>query len=332
MTTTTTKQNMPSPAAQFLNTFASPTRPQTTSIAGYSLGQTIGYGSTSIIRKAYSASGSISAVKVISLANPSSSLKHHLREAHTWSLLSHEHILPLFAFHHSKSHLYFFTLYCPAGSLLDVLKSLGTPALLQDDAGMIFRQVVRGLSYIHQEAFFVHRDIKLENVLVDEMGFCRIADFGMAIRITDPDSQGPSSSDSCDDDDDDDDNNIRPGHTTPRYHRNSTSTHSLLSLQQHNHQNHFQPGSLPYAAPELLVPRPIVLHPHHSSHPRPHPSQDIWALGVLLYALLSGTLPFFDTFEPRLQLKILNGQVPLIPHFFILPSLQAHTPLHKTSV
>jgi hypothetical protein len=31
-------------------------------------------------------------------------------------------------------------------------------------------------------------------------------------------------------------------------------------------------------------------------------------MGVLLYALLTGHLPFFDSFEPRLQMKILHGE------------------------
>jgi len=49
---------------------------------------------------------------------------------------------------------------------------------------MMFRQVVRGLRYLHEEARLVHRDIKLENVLVDEMGLCKIADFGTAKPIS----------------------------------------------------------------------------------------------------------------------------------------------------
>ena len=269
---------MPSSASQFLNSFVHSSKLFPPNILGYSIGPTIGHGATSIICKAYSPTGSIVAVKIL----PPSSIQ----EAKTWSRLSHEHILPLFDFHLSLSHLYLFTLYCPAGSLLDLLRSLPTQSLLQDDAGMIFRQVVRGLRYLHQEAFIVHRDIKLDNILIDEMGSCRIADFGMAVSLL-PDQEQDTE--------------------PPRYHRNSTSTHSL--------QPQFQPGSLPYLAPELLLPTSII---------RPHPSQDIWALGVLLYALLSGSLPFFDTFEPRLQLKILNGTRSFSPFLPFSPFLYRH--------
>jgi MAP/microtubule affinity-regulating kinase len=300
-----------SPAAMFLSAFTTTSHPLNPDdeglvISGYTLGDIIGYGSTSIIRKASSTSGDVVAVKIIYRAdlvrsgNAPQARKRLQHEASVWSSLSHEHILPLFSAVYTPRADYFVTLYCPAGSLFDILKRDGTPALPQDDVGTMFRQVVRGLRYLHETSLLVHRDMKLENVLVDEMGMCRIADFGMSRNID---------SDSSDDEDYPDQMNMSSHgvqrasslstkrqlgnfHTNHPRHRNSTSTSQAM--------HPFQPGSLPYAAPELLLPQT-------SDTLYPHPRQDIWALGVMLYTLLTGRLPFSDSFEPRLQIKILKG-------------------------
>ncbi|KAH7913349.1 kinase-like domain-containing protein [Hygrophoropsis aurantiaca] len=316
-----------SPAALFLSAFS----PATSSVrspddegeivAGYFLGPIIGRGGFSTIRRASSASGGVVAIKIVrrtdmaKQADPSLAKKRLDHEAEVWASLSHEHILPLFSAEHTSFGDFFITLLCPAGSLFDILKRDGQPALPQDDAGMMFRQVVRGVRYLHESAGYVHRDLKLENVLVDEMGVCRIGDFGMAQKIGDAV---------------DDELSQDPDSTAVHRHR-STISHSRRlpktnlpvhrSLMRHHggprhrtstpvgnqvappvHPSHvFHSGSLPYAAPELLSPQVSL-----KSCPA-NPAQDMWALGVMLYALLTGRLPFADSFEPRLQMKILNG-------------------------
>ncbi|CCD22250.1 protein kinase NNK1 NDAI_0A00920 [Naumovozyma dairenensis CBS 421] len=55
-------------------------------------------------------------------------------------------------------------------------------------------------------------------------------------------------------------------------------------------------GSLPYASPELL----------HSDCTSLGPPADVWALGVMLYTMLTGKLPFKDEFEERLRERIRN--------------------------
>lgn len=327
-----------SPAAMFLSAFSPTGPPQALGdaegevVAGYVLGPIIGHGGFAIVRRASSPQGGTVAVKIVRRAdldkqeNPAQARAALDHEAAVWASLSHEHILPLFTSSHTPYADFFVTLYCPAGSLFDILKRDGTPALPQDEAGRMYRQVVKGLRYMHEVAGFVHRDLKLENVLVDEMGVCRIGDFGMAKRI--------GESDAVDDEDRPTSRadraqsihhtqSVRQKRSRSRSAQGGLTAH--LSLFKHRsgprHRNSsplpasavpakqiFQPGSLPYAAPELLLPS-------NSSSPRSvHTAQDIWALGIMLYALLTGRLPFADSFEPRLQMKILAGMWQLTSH------------------
>ncbi|KAI0775558.1 kinase-like domain-containing protein [Trametes elegans] len=329
-----------SPAALFLSAFSPSSSERMLApddegsvVAGYTLGPIVGHGGFSIIRTASSSQGGSVAVKIVRRADldkqpdPALARKSLEREAAVWASLNHEHILPLFTVQHTPYADFFVTLYCPAGSLFDILKRDGHPALPQDDAGMMFRQVVRGLRYMHEVAGYVHGDLKLENVLVDEMGVCKIGDFGMARKIGEID-------DDLDEEDDEDRGvaapdgphrlrtisqnpasarrslgrqgglpallNLKRRHAAAR-HRNS-SPYPASSTPSPAIPNHcFAPGSLPYAAPELLLP------PSSASPYAANPAQDIWALGVMLYALLTGKLPFSDAFEPRLQMKILHG-------------------------
>ena len=312
-----------SPAALFLSSFspnidAPVVLPddEGQTVAGYVLGPIVGRGGFSTIRTGASPSGDIVAIKIVrrsdvsSQPNPEVEVKRLDHEALVWSSLHHEHILPLFKYEHTPFADYFVTQYCPAGSLFDILKRNGHPGLPHDDAGMMFRQVVRGLQYMHDAMGYVHGDIKLENVLVDEMGICKIADFGMARKIGEidsteydqPERENPTPSR----------RHTKAGltahHSLHRHkgpdhlrhaarHRNSTPLRGSAVPQPHQV---YQQGSLPYASPELLLP-------HGGSPYVPHPAQDIWALGVLLYGLLTGRLPFMDSFDPRLQMKILHG-------------------------
>ncbi|KAG8908400.1 hypothetical protein FRB99_006605 [Tulasnella sp. 403] len=342
-----------SPAALFLSGFNSPNEsvrsnslsfsparrprvdpPQDEIVGGYRLGPVIGHGAFSTVKRATSvpsdptAPVTMAAVKIV--------LKHDSRpgasearlllniEAETWSMLSHEHILPLFKTVDTPEATYLFMLYCPAGSLLDVInshKADGLDGVGMDDAGMLFRQIVRGLRYLHEVVRLVHCDIKLDNILVDDQGSCRIADFGLARWMSDSTDKVGSNQPHA----------PQARHTiqteatvlAPYQVNRTRGRHarvpSRLSCSYPEPENahdiksqkrEFPPGSLPYAAPELLGPNASACTP-------PNPAQDIWALGCVLYALLFGKLPFNDPFEPRLQMKILGGMWKFPPNYRI---------------
>ena len=63
-------------------------------------------------------------------------------------------------------------------------------------------------------------------------------------------------------------------------------------------------GSPYYAAPEMI-----------SAIPYTGPEVDIWSLGVILYAMVGGTLPFDSSCMRQLYSSILTGDY-TIPQFF----------------
>lgn len=52
--------------------------------------------------------------------------------------------------------------------------------LKEDIAKYFFKQILSGLHYIHQEKLIAHRDIKLDNILLDSNGNIKICDFGVS--------------------------------------------------------------------------------------------------------------------------------------------------------
>ncbi|KAJ0034697.1 hypothetical protein Pint_24179 [Pistacia integerrima] len=77
----------------------------------------------------------------------------------------------------SKSKIYMVLEYVTGGELFDRIASKGR--LPEAEGRKLFQQLIDGVSYCHNKGVF-HRDLKLENVLVDSKGNIKISDFGLS--------------------------------------------------------------------------------------------------------------------------------------------------------
>jgi serine/threonine-protein kinase len=100
-----------------------------------------------------------------------------LREIETTAALQHPHILPLFDSGSAGARLYYVMPYVAGGSLRACMRGGG--ALPLHESLRVVRGVAAALDYAHRRGV-VHRDVKPENVLLDEDGHALVADFGIA--------------------------------------------------------------------------------------------------------------------------------------------------------
>ncbi|XP_050132649.1 CBL-interacting serine/threonine-protein kinase 1-like isoform X3 [Malus sylvestris] len=77
----------------------------------------------------------------------------------------------------SKTKIYMILEYVTSGELFDKIAHNGK--LTETEGRKLFQQLIDGVSYCHNKGVS-HRDLKLENVLVDAKGNIKISDFGLS--------------------------------------------------------------------------------------------------------------------------------------------------------
>lgn len=140
-----------------------------------------------------------------------------------------------------------------------------------------FAQLCAALEYVH-DCRFAHRDVKMDNVLLDHQRHVRLADFGMCVAV-----ERPRHTDVCD----------RSG--------GGDDGDSALSVPVVNRS---MCGSAQYMSPELLA-----RGPYHGQ------LADVWAVGVLLYCLLVGRYPFAGcgNSDNDAQIQVRTSNLMLLP-------------------
>jgi len=103
---------------------------------------------------------------------------HHLRnEARLAGKLAHGNIIAPRRAVHRKGRTELEMEYAPGGNLGEYMAA--RRGLSEPEARAIFAQIVEGVGYLHGKNI-AHRDLKLENVVLDARGAAKICDFGAA--------------------------------------------------------------------------------------------------------------------------------------------------------
>jgi len=218
-------------------------------LSDYVVGRMIGQGAYACVRLSYNkAMGKKLALKVYEkkkLIEPQRQ-KSVYREIRLLQKMNHVNIVKLYDAFDTDNHVILAMEYVRGNSLHSYLKAQPNRTLDEWEAKRLFRQVVCGIEYCHGKSI-AHRDIKLENLLLDEHNNVKIIDFGFSTCMP------------------------------------NTKKIKIFC------------GTPSYMSPE------IVLRKEYAG-----PQADVWALGVLLYAMLCGTFPFKGRNDRELYKKISN--------------------------
>ena len=145
----------------------------------YLYGRQIGHGAFGQVNIAlHIASGRLVAIKIFAkknLKNPRAKQKIK-NEIEMLSHFHHPFINQILDHFETDMHIFIIMEYV-CGDLLGFIRKRGK--LSESVSKLIFKQLIEGLKYIHKKKV-VHRDIKLDNILIDLTNTIKICDFGVS--------------------------------------------------------------------------------------------------------------------------------------------------------
>ena len=149
----------------------------------YLYGRQIGHGAFGKVNIAlHVASGRLVAIKTFNKKNlKKKNAKQKIKnEIEMLSRLRHPFISQILDSFETETHIFIVMEYI-CGDLLGFIRKRGK--LSETVSKIIFKQLIEGLKYIHKRKI-VHRDIKLDNILIDLTNTIKICDFGVSRKIS----------------------------------------------------------------------------------------------------------------------------------------------------
>jgi eukaryotic-like serine/threonine-protein kinase len=225
-----------------------------THIGHYEIISELGRGGMGVVYKGYEpALTRYVAIKELSpaLAHDQTLVERFLREARSMASLNDPHIIQIFLIGQDNNQPFFVMEFVDGESLSAIIKREGR--LQVGDALKILHQSAQGLSVAHERGV-IHRDIKPGNLMLNQRGQIKIADFGIALANHD-------------------------------FNSKLTGTGEFVGT----------PG---YLSPEVCLGKAVDQR------------SDIFALGIVLFEMLTGRTPFSDESPLKLMLDVVQSQIP----------------------
>ena len=101
------------------------------------------------------------------------------KEINIQKVLFHPYITKMYCVIEKEENIFIISEYCSEGDIFKTLIKSENGSFQESYSCKIFQQILSSLEYLHNNNI-CHRDIKLENILIDEYGDAKLSDFGLS--------------------------------------------------------------------------------------------------------------------------------------------------------